>query len=283
MKKNHNPDCDYLVIGHITHDVCGNSYTLGGTAAYAALCAKSLGRKACILTSMPTDTHLPDLQGIPISIKHAETITTFKNTETDAGREQFVLDTALKISIADIPSFRKECQIVHLGPVMDEIDEILVNSFPNSFIGITPQGWMRKRGAHGKIGFRALKNPKELFSKASAAVFSIEDVLGNEDLIAKYAGYSTILAVTEGYNGARIYWNGDVRHFQAPKIELVDATGAGDIFAAVFFDSLANAIDPWDAGRRAVAVASQSVTRKGLAGIPTKNEVDAFKIDIIEG
>ena len=114
-------------------------------------------------------------------------------------------------------------------------------------------------------------------------MFSIEDLQNNEDLISEYAQNTRVLAVTEGAEGARIYWNGDVRHIAAPRVNVVDPTGAGDVFAAVFFTRLQAAGDPWAAGAQAVQLASQSVTRFGLSAIPTREEIEKSMVEIIKG
>ena len=69
-----------------------------------------------------------------------------------------------------------------------------------------------------------------------------------------------VLAVTEGPAGARLYWNGDLRRFRALQVKEVDATGAGDIFAAAFFWRLHVTRDPWAAAKFATHLASFSVT-----------------------
>jgi len=53
----------------------------------------------------------------------------------------------------------------------------------------------------------------------------------------------------------------------------VDATGAGDIFAAAFFVRLQRGADPWTAACFANCVAAQSVIRAGLAGTPTPDDI----------
>jgi sugar/nucleoside kinase (ribokinase family) len=108
-------------------------------------------------------------------------------------------------------------------------------------------------------------------------------VQGNEDLIEEYAQKTQVLVVTEGFNGARVYWHGDVRRFSAPTVEVVDPTGAGDIFAAVFFARMHTIRDPWLSAEQAVQLASQSVTRIGLAGIPTPEEIRDASIEILKG
>ena len=133
------------------------------------------------------------------------------------------------------------------------------------------------------VHFKQWENAENLLQRANAVVISIEDVRGNEEIILTFAEKTEVLVVTEGFNGARIYWNGDVRHFSAPKVNVVDPTGAGDIFAAAFFDRLEKTHNPWESGIRAVQIASQSVTRKGLAGVPTKQEIRSFQIEVIEG
>jgi sugar/nucleoside kinase (ribokinase family) len=90
-----------------------------------------------------------------------------------------------------------------------------------------------------------------------------------------------VLAVTEGANGARLYWNGDLRRFRPPHMEEVDPTGAGDIFAAAFFYRLSTTRDPWEAARFATNLAAYSVMRIALDGVPTVEEVQACLTEII--
>jgi sugar/nucleoside kinase (ribokinase family) len=55
----------------------------------------------------------------------------------------------------------------------------------------------------------------------------------------------------------------------------VDPTGAGDIFAAVYFALCQATGDPFAAAEPAVALASASVERQNLASIPTPAEAQA--------
>jgi sugar/nucleoside kinase (ribokinase family) len=91
---------------------------------------------------------------------------------------------------------------------------------------------------------------------------------------------SRILAVTEGASGARLFWNGDERRFRAPEAKEIDATGAGDIFAAAFFTRLYSTRDPWESARFATQLAAFSVTRIGLSGIPTAEEINSCLVEV---
>jgi sugar/nucleoside kinase (ribokinase family) len=62
----------------------------------------------------------------------------------------------------------------------------------------------------------------------------------------------------------------------------VDATGAGDIFAAAFFIRLHTTRDPWEAARFATQLAAYSVTRPGLEGVPTQEEIDACMVEVLK-
>jgi len=95
------------------------------------------------------------------------------------------------------------------------------------------------------------------------------------------AASSRVLAVTEGPSGARLYWNGDLRRFHAPARSEVDPTGAGDVFAAAFFYRLFSPRDPWAAARFATHLASYSVTRKGLEGIPHPEEIRSCLVEVL--
>jgi sugar/nucleoside kinase (ribokinase family) len=113
-----------------------------------------------------------------------------------------------------------------------------------------------------------------------ACVISLEDVDGSEERIEELAASCRILAVTEAHEGARLFWNGDVRRFRAPEVQEVDAVGAGDIFAAAFFVRLQQTRDPWEACRFATNLAAISVTRPGLLGIPTPQEIHSATLEL---
>ncbi len=77
------------------------------------------------------------------------------------------------------------------------------------------------------------------------------------------AGRGVALAVTLGPAGAVVIVGDRVDPVPAPSVDAHDTTGAGDAFAGAFAAGLAGGTDPVDAARRAVAFASDSVTRAG--------------------
>ena len=283
MIKNTFNHLDYLIIGHITRDIHEGGYTIGGTAAYAAFCARALGRRPAILTSGAKGQTPWELDGFQIKWINSKNTTTFENIETEHGRKQVLHAIADPILPEDVPQDWRNSSIVHLGPIANEVDPGMINIFPNSFIGLTPQGWMRARDENNIVHFHEWEHADNLLKRANAVVLSIEDVKGDEEIIQSYANKTNILTVTEGCSGARVYWKRDVRHFSAPNVSVLDPIGAGDIFATAFFDKLEKTSDPWESAKIAVKIASRSVTREGLAGIPTAQEISSFQVEIIEG
>jgi len=273
---------DYLIIGHITQDVTPDGLIPGGTASYAALTAKAFDKRVGIVTACSPDFDLSHLDGIAIHRKNSAFTSTFRNVYTAEGRTQYILHIADKLEIEDVPPAWRTAPIVHLGPLTGEISANLVRSFPSSLVGVTPQGWMRKWNGDGVVDFKEWDEAELVLPNVQAAVMSIEDVRGNEEIVSAFASLLPILVVTEGAAGARVYWHGDVRNIRAPKEIEVDPVGAGDIFAASFFIKLNQTRDPWEAARMATLVAANSVTRKGILGVPTRTEVIEFSTQIIE-
>jgi sugar/nucleoside kinase (ribokinase family) len=146
---------------------------------------------------------------------------------------------------------------------------------------LTPQGWLREVGKRGEVNLIPWKINMDLLRKTSAIVLSSEDLNNDEKQISQLASRCPILVITENKNGARLYWNGDVRHFSAPKTEFVDDTGAGDIFSAAFFTKLKKTNDPWESVKFAVKLASFSVAKFHLESIPNQDEIKAAEIEII--
>ncbi len=272
---------DYLVIGHLTRDLTPDGPRLGGTAAYAALTAAALGFRVGIVTSWGAEIPLGALSDIPVANFPAEISTTFENIYTQNGRIQTVRCVAPMLDYFMIPEPWRQAPLVHLGPVAQEVEPAIVRRFPSSLIGLTPQGWLRGWDSNGHV--RSVEWPEASFilSQAGAAVISVEDVGGNEARIEEMASASRVLAVTEAHLGARLYWNGDVRRFRPPAIKEVDATGAGDIFAASFFTRLLLTRDPWESARFATQLAAYSISRVGLASIPTPEEIQECKVEVL--
>lgn len=275
---------DYLLIGHVTQDLTPNGPVLGGTVSYASLTARALGMRVGIVTSCRSDFKMPELEGIPIVIAPSEHTTTFENIYTPNGRVQYLRNQAAKLTLDLVPPQWRKAPVVHLGALDWEIGEDLLDAFPNALVGLTLQGWLRNWDHTGRVHFRPLqeKEATTLLQKASAVVLSIEDVQGDESMIEELHSVARILVVTEGAAGARLYWNGDGRRFRPPFREEVDPTGAGDIFAAAFFCRLYTTNDPWEAARFATKLASFSVLRRGLQGVPTSDEVKESLFEVIE-
>jgi len=273
---------DYLIIGHLTQDVTAKGLILGGTASYASLTAKAFGLRVGIVTACAPDLQLSELEGISISRKNSPFTTTFQNIGTPGGRVQHVLHLADKLTLEDIPPAWRNSPLVHLGPLAGEISADLARGFPNSMVGVTPQGWMRGWDQQGVVSFKEWKEADRVLPCIQAGVMSIEDVRGNEDIVAAFASLLPVLAVTEGASGARIYWNGDVRYFRPPVKNEFDPVGAGDVFAATFFIRFHQTHDPWEAARIATLVAANSVTRAGILGVPTPDEISFYSTEIIE-
>jgi len=273
---------DYLVIGHITQDLTPDGPAPGGTAAYAALTAQAMGVSAGIVTSYGPGARLGAVAGVPTACVPAETNTTFENESKPVGRRrQHVRGLARPLNFSAIPPSWRSARIVHLGPVAQEVDSELAGQFPRSLVCLTPQGWLRRWESGGLVLPGAWPGAEETLRRAGAAVFSLEDVQGDEETVEEYANTCPIVAVTEGSRGARVYWNTHLRRFSAPALAELDSTGAGDIFAATFFIRLHETRDPYEAGRFATLLASASVTRRGLEGVPTFSEIAAARIEVL--
>jgi len=143
----------------------------------------------------------------------------------------------------------------------------------------TPQGWMRQWDAEGRVTYRPWLHAEYVLPRIDAVVMSIEDVLGDENLLRQYAKLVPILAVTRGPAGSTLFIHGMPQHIPAPRVSEIGPTGAGDIFAAAFFICLQTGSDPVRAARFATLLASDSVRREGLASIPPRHMIRAASLE----
>ncbi|MCZ2126748.1 MAG: PfkB family carbohydrate kinase [Anaerolineales bacterium] len=272
---------DYLLVGHVAVDLTPTGAQLGGTVAYAALTAQALGLRVGAVTSAAADAPLAQLQGIQIVNFPSPRSTTFENVQTESGRRQILHSQAAPLSMENIPLIWRDAKIVHLAPIAQETDADLAGRFPNSWVGVTPQGWMRGWDEKGSVVKKDWENSDQILGQAGGAILSIEDVNGDLELVERMANQARLLCLTEGARGAVLYWNGDRRRFRPPTVKEADATGAGDIFAAAFFARLQATKDPWEAARFATCLAAHSVTRVGLLSVPTEKEIALCAMEVL--
>jgi len=273
---------DYLVIGHVAHDLTPEGPRLGGTAAYSALTARALGLRAGVVTASGRETTLDALNGIPVISIESPQSTTFENIYTENGRVQYLRAQARRLDFTNVPEAWRRASIIHVGPIANEIDSVLPQVFSPALWGVTPQGWMRQRAEDGLVSRSEWQHAEPVMQQAGAVVMSREDVNSDDELIEHMAHQTRVLVVTEADAGCVLYWNGDRRRFRAPEVHEVDATGAGDVFATAFFIRLFKTRDPWESARFATQIASRSVTRVGLAGIPTSQEIEESLMEVLQ-
>lgn len=257
---------DYLVVGHICRDLTADGPVIGGTAAYSAATARVLGCRTAIVSSYaPSDNWSEILRGINIHNVPAAETTTFENSYGNGGRRQTVHAVAGRIGVQDVPPAWQRAQIAHIGPVANEVDPAVIQLFSNSIVGLTPQGWMREWDECGLVRAKQLAGAQQLLSLAAVTFVSDEDLIAPE-MLHEFRRLSKVLVLTQGAAGCIIYFGDESRSVPAPKVKVVDVTGAGDIFATAYLVRLyQTGGDPWEAARFANEIAAQSVTAQGLS------------------
>ncbi len=212
--------------------------------------------------------------------------TTFENIYTAAGRMQYVRACAQPITLEDIPSGWRGCELALLAPVAGECAPDLAGALAARVIGAAPQGWLRQWGADGRVRPRALTEPEtQALRSLAALILSREDLTGPAaDVAAEADADATLeqwsrlvpaLVVTCGAAGADLWRGGAVTHFPGYPAREIDPTGAGDVFAAAFLCTLAATGDAAAAADHANRVAALSVEGVGPFAIPTPAHVEA--------
>lgn len=265
---------DYLVVGHVCKDLEPDGFTVGGTATYSSLTARNLGVRVGVITSAAPDFPLREtLSGIEVlHLPSAET-TVFENIYLDGTRRQVIHAVAERISSASIPPSWRRSKIVHLGPLAQELSPDLVRGWGDALVAITPQGWMRQWDDVGYISPCRWEGAEQLLRAADVLILSQEDVGGDGGQIEALARWAKTMVVTSGWQGSTVFHQGEIRHSPARPVVEVDPTGAGDIFATAYLIRLEETGDPWESARFANCVASFSVEKPGIAGIPTPEQI----------
>jgi sugar/nucleoside kinase (ribokinase family) len=295
---------DYLLIGHVCLDDTPAGPRLGGTVAYAALAAQRLGRRVAVVTSAADDLDLAALlPSVAVHCVPAPATTRFRNTYHGGVRQQMILARAADLALDAVPATWRAAPLIHLAPVAQEVDPTLARALrawgsilaaqepatdqrpppseeahteraPGQFIGATPQGWLRAWDTSGAVSPQPAGDLPQQWDALDALALSEED-LGADDRGARHlVATAPCLALTRGADGVRVFMHGRATDVPACPARLCDPTGAGDVFAAVWFVRLASGDDPVAAARYAACAAACTVEQPGLAGVPTAQQIE---------
>jgi sugar/nucleoside kinase (ribokinase family) len=226
--------------------------------------AQALGCRTLIVTSAGPDfAPAKELPGLTVKIVPAADTTTFENVYTAEGRQQYLYKRAGCIEAADIPLDWRRAEIVHLGPLDMEFDPTIIEAFPSSKVGITPQGWLRKWDENGKVAYKSWSPDPAVLAKAAVVIVSEED-FPLEESLQPYIENTPIFIQTRGVEGCVVYQRGSAHYYSAPTVEAVNLTGAGDTFATAFLVRLHQTDSFSEAADFANYIAAWSITGNTL-------------------
>lgn len=266
---------DYVLVGHMTADLTTNGRIAGGTVSYAARTAAAFGWRVAVVTSCQEDEPLLETlrSFVDVRVVPSALTTTFENVYGDFGRTQYLRARANTLQAEDIPDDLRDAKLVHLAPIADEVPAAIAGRFGDATILATLQGWMRQWDADQIVRYKPFRNDV-LLSRSDIVVFSEEDVgrsRTEEEWISSRARHAF---VTRAERGGSYYHENVEESYISPQVTTIEPTGAGDVFAASLLSSLPLvSFDLRQAIKIAAQLAANSVTRPGIAGTPSVDEV----------
>lgn len=260
---------EFVAIGHVTLDHFGEVVRPGGAALYAAITAQRLGLSAGILTSHGADFPLDDLPTqIEVVTLEAGQTTAFEHRREGGERRLRVRGAARPLTVADLPTDWRQAPLVLLAPVLQEVDPAFAASFPDAAIGAALQGWLRTVDGEGAVSPGRWTSPRPVLDRLQAIFVSAQDLRGHESQVQEWVQRVPVAAVTAGATGALLYVNAERYEVRPRRTREVDATGAGDVFAATLLIDYDRRGDAWEAAEAAACAASLSVEGEGWSAIP---------------
>jgi len=265
---------DFVVIGHVTKDLINRGFRPGGSVLYSALTARNLGCRARMVTRAGPDIDLAALtQGIELRLLSSNKTTTFRNIYRASSRAQYVHEVSEKISVKDVPAEWHSTRMVHLAPVAQEIEEIMLGLFPDAVKLVTPQGWLRRWDQTGRVSVQVWENARIALALTDVLIVSENELSPNRAVIEEFSE-KVVVIVTQGRRGASLLWKSRSINLPAYEVEEIDPTGAGDVFAAAFLIEYYRSGEPLSAVKWANCAASFVVEKIGVEGIPTREQVE---------
>jgi len=288
-----------VVVGAASRDIAEDDprgWRLGGGVSYSALTTARLGLPTGAIVgvdeaaSTATELDLLREAGVEVHLVELEHGPVFVNIERPEGRLQLCRSHSDPLPVAAVPPAWRRAPGWILAPVAAELPPDWAQlPADDAFVAVGWQGLLRELEA-GEPVRHVAPRPDPIIRRADLVGLSRDDVDRNVPLADLYGllRRGASLAVTQGDRGGLVahgaHGNRDaaleLRHYPAvPSHELVDPTGAGDVFLAAL---AAARIEPRLVGGRigqgfdlllAAAAASLVLEGPGMLGVPLRDAV----------
>ena len=255
-----------IVVGHITLDEFNGKLIPGGSAYYCSQTYLALGAEVKLISIVGDDFQCNEVfDGIDAFVKRSGKTTQFKNIyKKDSPREQISLAQAGPICEDMLPEDFKDCDVLHLVPVLGEVDiNQWVSRIKSNMVAIGLQGWLRRINSSKVVLSKKCDISDEDYGKVDLLCMSEDDIKGQPELLGRVVKLVPVVALTHGALGYDIYRNGVKNSYGVFKTFEVDPTGAGDVFASGLVYSLAAGKSDKESGFIGAGLASVIVEEVG--------------------
>ena len=277
------------LIGNSTRDkiITGDTEveTIGGTVWYAAQLMVRLMQPVAVVGFGDAQVkHRFEKQRV--NVRHFSAngpVAHFENVYTSGQRQQHAR-IGTKLELSDIPSKAFEAPAMLVGPVLQDVDPAILSVRRKGLLLLDAQGFLRHlTPAHrvvekmGPDAERAIRHCDIL--KIDAREARIITSTGHIDNALKrlHRMGPNVTIITQGPRSAHIYDGARFIQLSAPRMCVIDSTGAGDVFAAAFLTRYLDCSDAIIAGKFAIAAAGLSTRGFGTAAIPSQQEIEQLQ------
>jgi len=295
---------EVVLFGHITIDtiVKGNRRwsSIGGTVVYGSFAALRYGATPIIVSKVGEDfldEYLIFLSRSNVDITNVKVrpgtkTTRFKLTYRDSERELVVSSVADRITRWDADLVELDGRVAIVGPVAGEVELDALESIHSraALTALDVQGYLRRvapkkpvRLTRSEAALRALRHADIVHADEDEA----EVLTGaGPDESARWmvAQGVKVALVTMGSHGSYVAYGNKLAYVPAYKdVQVVDETGAGDVFLTVFTLEYHAGSPVERAAAMASAAVSYLVERPGLDGLRERRLLQERAEDILAG
>lgn len=238
----------FLLYGHLTLDINSKGKMIyqgpGGSVYFAAQFLKNMGIKPLVISVYGADFPNKWVNDSLIYPSQPQQLYTmlFKNSYSTSGQRKQNVQYHHHALLPKVDEYRKlikKIDAVMVAPLLSNIDtsEIieLLNTTVKSLHVLSPQGFFRKVTKKGQVIYKNCQEIDKIISLFDIVVLSQEDCPQVDKKAYQWSKNGPMIIVTKGKGGCIIYYQDSIIAYPAFNVDnIVDETGAGDIFTAAF-------------------------------------------------